>query len=104
MRNCLACANKTSKVVCFKVTRWLNFRVNHAHSNLTGNTYNIFTSETIMEANHVLWFISHLILLYQLLGSNIMAECLAYDSFSSRPSGAAVLIMGLGKLWRKLVP
>jgi len=97
MRDCLACVNETTRVVCFKVTPWLNFRVNHAHCNLTGNTYNIFTSETILEVYHVFWFISHLILLYQLLGSSIMAECSAYDSFHARPSGAAVVIMGLRK-------
>jgi hypothetical protein len=71
---------------------------------LIGNTYNIFTSETILEANHVLWFISHLILLCQLSGSNILAECSAYDSFHAQLSGVAVLIMGMGKHWRKLVP
>ena len=98
--------NETPGVVCFKVTRWLNVRVNHAHStsNLTGNTYDIFTSETVLEANHVLWFISYLILLYQLFGSNIMAECSAYDSFHARPSAAAVLITSFGKHWCKLVP
>ena len=51
-----------------KVTRWLNLRVNHAHSNLTGNTYNIFTSETILEATHDLWFICHLIFLVSNVG------------------------------------